>query len=158
MTFKNTLSQLHYSLVMACFLLCGCAGLGLKMEEPEIDVVAVKMLPVKGFSPKFEITLEVFNPNDFELNFSKVSYEFIINDSSLFTGNRYQVPPLQPFSRQTITLQGKASLLNGLRVIKQVAEHPQQAVNYEFNARLEFANLLPDIPINKAGTFDPSNW
>ncbi|QDO99940.1 LEA type 2 family protein [Thalassotalea sp. PS06] len=155
---KNSLVRCTALISLCAVLLSGCAGLGFNVEEPEIDVVGVRMLPVKGLSPKFEITLEVFNPNDFELNFSKVSYEFVVNGASLFTGNRYQVPPLEPFSTQTITLKGKASLLNSLKVLKQFADQPNKAVDYEFNARLEFANLLPDIPINKTGTFDPSEW
>ncbi|TLU65700.1 LEA type 2 family protein [Thalassotalea litorea] len=155
---KNSLARGTLVLLLICSVLSGCASLGLKVEDPEIDVVGVRMLPVKGFSPKFEITLEIFNPNDFELNFSKVSYQLVVNGSSLFSGNKYQVPPLQPFSTQTVTLQGKASLLNSIKVIKQFAEKPNQPVDYEFNARLEFANLLPDIPINKTGTFDPSTW
>ncbi|WP_394175194.1 LEA type 2 family protein [Thalassotalea litorea] len=155
---KNPLARKILWLLLCCSMLSGCASLGLNVEEPEIEVVGVRMLPVKGFSPKVEITLEIFNPNDFELNFSKVSYELVVNGAPLFRGNQYQVPPLEPFATQTITLQGKASLLNGLKVIKQLAEKTSPSLDYEFNARLEFANLLPDIPINKSGTFDPASW
>lgn len=136
-------------------LVSGCSLLNKDIKEPEVEVVKIKLLPMKGLDPKFAITLDIFNPNDFDLDFNSLSYQLEVNGAELFSGLKKEMPILKKGSHQKVTLYGKAKLFNSFKVIKSIISKPSKAVKYQLNAELEVSSMMPNYQFEQTGSFIP---
>ena len=56
------------TLLMGCLVLAaGCAGLGTRLETPEVTFVGIRAVEANLFEQKLEVRLRVLNPNTIEL-------------------------------------------------------------------------------------------
>ncbi|TRX58022.1 LEA type 2 family protein [Thalassomonas sp. M1454] len=147
--------KIAFLLLVNLMLVSSCSLLKQDIKEPEVEVVKVKMLPMQGLDPRFAITLEIYNPNDFDLDFNSLSYQLQVNGAELFNGTKKPMPLLKKGSHQNVTLYGKAKLFNSFKVIKAIIKNPNKAVAYQLNAELEVSSMMPNYQFEHNGSFTP---
>lgn len=126
-----------------------------ELKEPEVELVAIKLLPMRGMNPEFKIILDVYNPNDYDIELSKLSYQLSVQKQQLFTGKNSNIPTLKKLQHQQVSLRGTAKLFSSFKVLKAILKHPEKAVKYQLTAQLDYDDLLPTYDFAKQGSFIP---
>ena len=149
-----TLVKLLSSL-LCLMLLTSCSLMHAELKEPEVTLVKIELLPLRGMNPEFKITLDVYNPNDYDIELAQLSYQLLVQDQQLFTGKNSDIPSLTKLQHQQVSLRGTAKLFSSFKVLKAILKHPEKAVQYQLSAQLDYNELLPTYDFAKQGSFIP---
>lgn len=139
--------------LMTLVLLSGCAHLGLKLEQPQVKVVSLKVLPAEGMEQRFGIGLRITNPNGIGINLVGMSYSLRLQGYDLLSGVANDIPEIPAYSEVPLEIIANVDLFNGLRFIQSLLEKPTDQLSYELVAKLELeSSLLPAIRIVERGS------
>ena len=121
------------TIVIACWSLSGCAGMGAGYETPTVSVQSFRPLPSDDGSglPQFEIVLHVINPNLEPLELAGVSYTISLNGQEL-------------------------NLMAGIRLFRSLMEKDGGGFDYRFEAKLDPGAFKRKIRISDSGTISLS--
>ncbi len=145
---------LSISLIMATLVLNGCASLSSNFEQPKLSVTSFKLVPANRMLPKFDIGLRIINPNSTPLILRGLVYSIEIEGHEIITGVANNFPEIPAYGEGDINLQASADLLQGLQLLSGLLQKQQGSLSYNFSARLDVSNLLPDIRISDSGLID----
>lgn len=74
--------------IPALTLLIGCAGLGSQdVIEPDVQLVNIVLKDATLFEQELQVDLRIFNPNDFDLPISGMSFDLKVNGDRVARGN-----------------------------------------------------------------------
>jgi LEA14-like dessication related protein len=130
--------------VAALFVLSGCATMNLDYEEPNVELVSFKALPVNGFEQNFEIGFKVANPNSFELPFNGISYQLSVAGETLAHGVAADIPTAAAYGESRFVVPISTSLLAGIKVIRALMNSQGKDVSYQLKAKLDID--IPFVP------------
>lgn len=115
-------------LTLLSLLTAGCANFKPKLEKPEAKVVAKRLVGLTLDSANLEVDIEVYNPNKISLNLGELSYQLVVENQPLLSGQQTQASKLKAGKTQVITLPFS---LEFLQLAKQVKNLPKlNEVNY----------------------------
>lgn len=141
------------ALLLAMLLLPGCASLMADRDPPAVSVENIRSLPSsEGGGPRFEIVLRVANPNKEALDIVGISYNIDILDHTLVTGVTNEVPRIDAYSEQTVTLEAGVNLFQLLRLLGDLGQAPSEALDYRFEAKIDFKGLVPTQRVTETGS------
>lgn len=154
MTF--TRSVFDYTLRCLCVLAlvatAGCASLMADLDPPAVTVENVRSLPSQDSSPRFEITLRVANPNKEALDIVGISYSIDVLDHELVSGVTNEVPRIEAYSEETVTLEAGVHLFQMLRVLADIGRNRTDELEYRFAAKIDFKGFLPTQRVEERGS------
>jgi hypothetical protein len=153
MTIRKVCSPLFALALLLFFGLGGCASLNPNYEQPTVTLSSFHALPSEGMTPSFEIGLRIINPNPSSLALSGVVYTVSIQGHELVKGVGKDFPVIEGYSQGDITLTASANLLGGIRLLGDLMQASGDALDYDFEARLDLAGLHPSIRVHEKGTF-----
>ena len=136
--------------------LSGCAALDPNYEEPTVTLSSFKALPSEGMVPAFEIGLRIINPNSTDLNLQGIVYTVSLQGYELVKGVGKDFPVIESYSEGVVMLTASANLLAGIRFVSELMNQSEQALEYEFKAKLDLGGLYPSIRITEVGNLDLS--
>ena len=142
-------------LLFLLFLLSGCAGVSTHYDPPTIGINSFKLLQSETISPRFEIGLQLVNPNSEPLTLSGIAYTVAFEDHRILMGVANNLPTIEPYGEGNITLEATADLLSGAKLLSSLLNSPRSSVKYTFTAKLDVGKLGPPIQIIEEGTFSP---
>lgn len=125
--------------VLAALCLAGCASVFGPVEDPSISISSMRLLPAEGGAQRVEVVLRIMNPNGFPLEAKGIVLKAGFNDIPLLTGAVPAPPPVPAYGEAQMTVTLTASLLNGLRLIRSVIEHPDEPLQYRLEARIDLS-------------------
>jgi LEA14-like dessication related protein len=137
---------------LALLLSAGCASLVADLDPPTVSVEKVNALPSQDSGPRFEITLRVTNPNKQPLDIAGISYSIDILDRELVTGVTNEVPRIEAYSEQTVTLEAGVNLFQVLRLLADLGRHEGDQLDYRFAAKIDFNGFVPTQRVEETGT------
>ena len=144
--------------VRPCFLLLlwllflpGCASLGTDMDPPKVTVESFRSLPSESGAPRFEIKLRVINPNKQALDVAGISYGIEILGKELVTGVTNEVPLIEGYSEETVTLEAGLQLFELLRLLASLGTSQSEALEYRFTAKIDFNGFMPTQRVEESG-------
>ena len=108
---------LFTALMITVFAVGGCAGLTPEMDPPKVTVESVEGLPSSGGGPRFKIKLRVTNPNKQTLDIAGISYSIEVLDRELLSGVTNDVPVIEGYSEEIVTLEAGINLFQFLRLL-----------------------------------------
>ena len=82
-------------LLLAASLLAACAGQIRDYETPKVNITSLKSLPNEGSGPRFEIGLNIINPNATPLALRGLSYTLELEGHEVLTGVSNQLPVVE---------------------------------------------------------------
>lgn len=132
-------------------LLQGCAGSLKPGEPPAVEVSYIRLVPSRGVAPEFEIGLHIVNPNSQRLALKGISYTVHIEGHRVLIGVSNKLPELEGFSEGDAVLHARADVLSGIRLLTDLLNGPREALNYEFNAKLNVGGFAREIEVVRKG-------
>ncbi len=133
-------------------LLAGCSVLAPKLDDPDVKLVGLRMLPAQGLQQRIAVDLIIANPNDRDLSIKGISYKIGIENISVLSGLTNQIPVLKSYAETPVTLEVSADLIQVLRLIEYFSRNAiGENVNYNFSAVIDFNAWLPSMRVDKKG-------
>lgn len=138
--------------------LVACAGLSPNYEKPQVNVTSFTLAPdSSGIAPRFNIGLQVINPNRTALSLDGMSYSVEVEGNQILSGAEPNLPRIEGYSSADIVIQASPDLLGSARLLNQLLSGQRDQLNYLFKARLDAGTLVPYINIEEKGSFSLIN-
>ena len=99
--------------------LAGCAGLGTRPVPPRVALTDLRLGDATLFAQHYVLTLEVQNPNSFELALEGMDCELLLNGEPFASGVSSQALTISPYGVGSLEVAVTSTLLD---VVRQVAE------------------------------------
>ena len=146
------LNLTRFCIGVALTILVGCAAITPKLDDPDVKLVGLRMLPAEGLLQRIAVDLVIANPNKQDLSINGISYSIGIENISVLSGLTRQVPVLKSYEETPVTLEVSADLLQVLRLIEHFSHNEiGENVHYNFSAVIDFSNWLPSMRVDKKG-------
>lgn len=145
---------LLFTLMIAVFTMSGCAGLVPEMDPPKVTVESVESLPSAGSGPRFNIKLRVANPNKQTLDIAGISYSIEVLERELLSGVTNDVPVIEGYSEEIVTLEAGINLFQFLRLLAGLGKNTTDALDYRFSAKIDFNGFIPTQRVEEIGVLD----
>lgn len=140
------------TLVLVAVFFAGCALVQPRLDDPDVKLVGLRMLPAQGLQQKIAVDLLIANPNDRDLSIKGISYKIGLENISVLSGVTDQVPTLKSYQETPVTLEVSADLLQLLRLVEHFGRNGiADNVNYNFSAVIDFSTWLPAMHVDKKG-------
>lgn len=138
--------------------LAACAGLSSNYEKPQVNVTSITLAPdVSGVAPRFNIGLQVINPNRSALPLVGMNYSVEVEGNRILSGAEPNLPRIEGYSSADIVIQASPDLLGSARLINQLLSGQRDKLNYLFKARFDVGSLMPYINIEEEGILSLGN-
>lgn len=146
------------SVVFLMIFLSACAGLTPNYEKPQVNVTSFTLAPdSSGLAPRFNIGLQVINPNRTALPLVGMSYSVEVEGNRILSGAEPNLPRIEGYSSADIVIQASPDLFGSARLLNQLLSGQRDELNYLFKARLDVGTLMPYINIEEQGSFGLTN-
>jgi LEA14-like dessication related protein len=113
-------------------------------EEPTVELISFKALPLNGLEQNFEVGLKLINPNNFELPFNGISYQLSVAGKSLAQGVAADIPTAKAYGESRFVVPVSTSLIGGFRVLKALIDNQGQDISYQLRAKIDID--IPFVP------------
>ena len=131
-----------------------CVGMSPGFETPTVNVSSFRTLPSESSMPKFEIGLQVINPNSEALKLRGVAYTVSIEGRELIKGVGNDLPVIEGYGEGEFIVTAAASLFEGAMLLKDLVGGPMDTLTYEFEAKLDVGTFIPAIRVKDEGEFN----
>lgn len=145
------MQKLKWMVLLAVFLLSGCAVLSPDFEQPTVSVTSFRILPSNNMVPEFEIGLHVLNPNRTSLELLGLTYEVELEGHRVLTGVASELPVIAAYGEGDVLLQAMPDLVSSIRLFGDLMGKPRDKVHFNFSAYLDVGRFLPKIHVEEAG-------
>ncbi len=138
------------SLVFA-LLLQGCASLFTRPESPIVTVTRLEPAEMGLLEQRYQLTLRVQNPNDFELPIRGLTYKLEINDEEFARGVSSEAVTVKPFGEETIKVNVTSNLLSLVGKLKNLAPNAASGLRYKISGNIALVGETFRLPFGKEG-------
>ena len=138
-------------LAISALLVAGCASLQGEYDPPKISLESFDSLPSENGTPRFQIRPRVMNPNKQSLDIAGISYSVELLGKELITGVTNEVPVIEGYSEEVVTLEASLQLFQLLRLLASVGQTETEALDYRFSAKIDFNDFIPTQRIEETG-------
>ena len=146
------------SVLFLMLFLVACASLSPNYETPQVNVTSFTLAPdSSGLAPRFNIGLQVINPNRTALPLDGMSYSVEVEGNRILSGAEPNLPRIEGYSSADIVIQASPDLFGSARLLNQLLSGQRDELNYLFKARLDVGSLMPYINIEEKGSFGLTN-
>ncbi|MBC2711393.1 MAG: LEA type 2 family protein [Desulfosarcina sp.] len=151
--YRRTRTLIVYA---ALLMITGCATLHPDFETPTVTVTAIRALPSESIAPRFEIDLQIINPNRTALNLHGIAYSLKLEGYKILTGVANDLPIIDGYSEGDVTLIATTSLLSSIRFFADLMNAQRGAIAYELEAKLDLGGFRPNIHVGEKGEINLS--
>ena len=141
-------------IILVVLAIPACASMRPGFETPTVNVSSFRALPSESGMPKFEIGLQVINPNRDALTLRGVAYTVSVEGRELIKGVGNDLPVIEAYGEGEFTVTAAASLFEGAMLLKDLVSGPVDKLSYEFEAKLDVGALVPAIRVKDRGEFN----
>lgn len=134
-------------------VLSGCASLTGSYEKPQVNITSFALAPGStALAPRFDIGIQIINPNRSALPFRGMSYVVEIEGRRILSGATADIPTVPAYGQEEFIVQASPDLFGSARLLGDLFSNTQRSsVGYSFSARLDAGRLIPMINIEEAG-------
>ncbi|MEO0345566.1 MAG: LEA type 2 family protein [Pseudomonadota bacterium] len=137
--------------VFMALSLTACGNLPIGLETPGVTVTSFRVQPSDAMTPRFEIGLNVTNPNAVPLSVDGLAYSISIEGKSVLDGVTNNIDPIEAYGSGDIVITAVPDVIAGVRVLTGLLRGNTDAVSYAFEARLDVGSFIPDIRVRDEG-------
>jgi LEA14-like dessication related protein len=140
-------------LFLFLLLLSACSTITPALDPPKVSLESFRSLPSAGNgSPRFEIKLRIANPNQQTLDIAGISYSVDILNRELISGVTNEVPVIEGYTEEVVTLEAGLQLFELLRLLTGLGREPTENLDYRFAAKIDFRGFVPTQYIEETGS------
>ena len=133
-------------------MLSACATLTSEVDPPKVTMESFRSIASESGTPRFEIKLRVTNPNKQPLDVAGIGYSVEIQGKELVSGVTNDVPLVEAYSEEVVTLEASLQLFQLMRLVTSLATVESAALAYRFSAKIDFKGFTPTQRIEETGT------
>jgi LEA14-like dessication related protein len=133
-------------------MLGACSTVQPNFDAPRITVNYIKPLPSETLAPRFEIGLNVANPNDAPLTIQGAAYSVSLDGYEILNGVSNNLPIINGYSKEDITIEAQADLIVSMRFFSHLSKKPDDSFDYELTAKISAYNFSRPFRITDSGT------
>ena len=122
--------------IILSLFLGGCASIDRNHDKPKIDVVGIQKSQTDTAALQFTIQLRIVNPNAETLHLKGLYYELSLEGIDIITGTANNLPSIEGYSEQIISVSSAASLMSSVRLMSHLINSPQDVLDYKLRAKL----------------------
>jgi LEA14-like dessication related protein len=155
MTKMVMVNTLRFFGILSFLWLVGCSAFQPKMEQPDVKVTALRVLPTQGLALAIpiEVGLLISNPNATDLSLRGISYTIGIENFDVLSGVTNNLPVLTAYKETPVNIVVTA---NAIQLVKLMAHFNQKGIQdevaYNFKAKLDFSAWLPAMNVEEKGS------
>ena len=135
---------------IALAMLTACAGVGKRLETPEVSLAHISVQESRGFETAYQIDLRVFNTNDIPLEIKGVDCELEINGRKFAKGVSATETAVPAYGTELVRMEMYSSMLemvsSFLNMVKEVqSKQAPPNIEYKISGRLRLGagKMLP---------------
>jgi LEA14-like dessication related protein len=113
-----------------------CATIDRDYEQPKVDVVGIEKSETDTAALQFTIKLRIVNPNAETLHLKGLYYELSLDGIEIVTGTARDIPSIEGYSEEVISVSSAASLINSVRLASKLINEPKEMLDYKLRAKL----------------------
>lgn len=136
----------------ACLLLTSCATL--TPQEPTIELADVRPLNLSLSGQRLAVTLNVINPNSFDLNLQGVDITATLAGEPVATGSSDNSVTIPADGEQTLELVVTAGLDVALARLRTMLSNRQTGLDYGVSGTVRLSDWPVPIPFQSDGRLD----
>jgi len=135
--------------------LAGCAALQGQLEKPQVNVTSFNMAPgTTGMAPKFNIGIQIVNPNSMGLSLRGMSYSVEVEGYRIMSGATPDLPKVPGYGTADFVIEASPDLFGSARLLSDLFSAQRDSFSYTFKARLDAGTIMPFINVEETGRFD----
>lgn len=147
----------RFMTLIVLLTLTACSALA-NLERPDVDITSFRLAPqTSGNTPRFDIGIQIINPNNRALPLRGMSYSLEIEGERILSGAKPDLPQIPAFGTAEFVIQASPDLIGSARLIADLLSRQRNTLEFTFSARLDAGPMLPDIRITESGHFDLNN-
>ena len=131
--------------------LAGCSGMQGGFQQPTVTVSSFRMLPSGSAVPRFEIGLQVSNPNRTELRLQGIVYHIDLDGHRVLSGVTNQLPVIPAYGTGDVLLQASPDLLSTLALFTDLLSQRRDSLQYTLDADIDVGNRLRRVHVERSG-------
>ena len=137
-----------------CILLYGCAGSVFKPVAPEVEITNVKISAMRFPLTNLEFSIEVTNPNDFDIHVATIDMEFHVMDYLITSESWSNIEVLHSHQKRSMQVPVKIDLLNTLALLPHLMSETK--LPYMISGTVKLENYHNKMPFKYKGDFNTS--
>jgi hypothetical protein len=139
--------------LFALLALAGCATTPDDFDPPKVSIENFRSIPGEGAGPRFEVDLRIQNPNQQSLDIAGISYEIALEDIDIISGVTNQVPIIEGYTEEVVTLESGLNTLELIRFFARLGSRQQtlDRLEYRVSVKVDFRGFMPTQRIEESG-------
>lgn len=145
-------------LLLVSLLLSGCAGMMPGYEKPQVNITSVALAPesAAGRAPRFNIGIQVINPNRAPLSLRGMSYSLEVEGNRVLSGANADLPEVPGYGMADFVIEASPNLIGSIRLLSDLFARQRDTLGFSFKARIDAGGILPYINVEESGSFSLS--
>lgn len=112
-------------------------------EAPKIDVVAIEKLETDTEALAFTVRLRITNPNPEPIRLEGLYYELNLEGLDVVNGTARDLPEIDGYSSETVSVPSAASLVNSIRLASLLMNASDDRLDYTLRSKLGTTSRWP---------------
>lgn len=154
---KKYSSLLLMTCLLACLLLTGCATiLSKKPQAPIVKIAAVRPLNLSFTKQRLAFTLQVHNPNAYDLPLQSLDFVASLAGNNIATGKSDQAVTLPANGEATVEVEVEAKINKLISHFQSMLSANSINLEYGVKGHVKLANWPTRIPFDVVGEYEPA--
>lgn len=134
-----------FFLVTAALLAAACAGLVPRAEPPHLTLVDVRLRAATLLAQDYLLTLQLQNPNDFDLAVDGMACELLLNDHRFASGVSSRAVSVPRYGTANLQIEATGTLFGLFRQLSDLEASQAQSLRYQLRGHVSLrgAGRLP---------------
>jgi LEA14-like dessication related protein len=133
-------------------LLAGCAGVGTRLETPDIAVTSLRLAEAGLLEQRFDVRLRVTNPNPVPLPLEGLSSRLMVSGVEIGSGVARPDRQLEAYGETEVGVSLRTGTLAIAELLRRWREDPGEAIDYRIEGRVGLGMLAPDLSFSREGS------
>ncbi len=149
-----------------CLLICLTAGLSAcsswfvgDFRDPSVHLIKVDLVKAKLLQQNFVLYFRVENPNNFSLELSDLSYNVLLNDVPLATGQSNASLSVPAHGQKILRVPVRTNLWRHLKQVVRMLENPNKPISYRFDGEVRVGTFFGrNVQLTRNGEIIPGDY
>lgn len=141
---------LRIFLVLSVFL-ASCAGLVGRTEPPRVTLADIRLTELKLLEQRYQLTLRVQNPNDFELPIEGLDYELLVNEQEFGSGVSNRPVTVPAYGTELLQVDAYSTLAGLLRQFRELDSGKSPSLRYRLKGHVRLSRNGLSLPFDHSG-------
>lgn len=142
------------SILLLAATFAACSGLPYNAQVPKVSVAEVNLKSLGLFEQRFDVSLRVNNPNDFDIKIEALDFELEVNGRAFAKGLARATMLIPALSSERLHVEAVTQSQNLLQQIKTLPpETLQEGVPYRIRGRIKTDGSSGWLPFDHSGVY-----